>query len=130
MALDRWSRSRLRAVVHHPRWKAGVPRDAGSGWDFDDVRDHYLALLYGVDPGELRRADPDRYLELSRAVTGEVMAQVFGEWRRGASPCGGGLVLWLRDLVPGAGWGVLDDRGRHQDRVPPPSAVLRRSRSG
>jgi beta-mannosidase len=39
------------------------------------------------------------------------MAEVFGEWRRGASPCGGGLVLWLRDLVPGAGWGLLDHRG-------------------
>jgi len=98
-------------VVHHPRWKAGVPRDAGSGWDFEDVRDHYLALLFDIDPAELRRVDHDRYLELSRTVTGEVMAEVFGEWRRAASPCGGGLVLWLRDLMPGAGWGVIDHRG-------------------
>jgi len=98
-------------VVHHPSWKAGVPRDAGSGWDFDDVRDHYLARLYGVDPVELRSIDHDRYLQLSRAVTGEVMAEVFGEWRRAGSPCGGGLVLWLRDLEPGAGWGLLDHRG-------------------
>ena len=59
----------------------------------------------------LRRADHERYLELSRAVTGEVMAEVFGEWRRAASPCGGGLVLWLRDLLPGAGWGLIDHRG-------------------
>jgi len=94
-----------------PRWKAGVPRDAGAEWDFDDVRDHYLALLYGVDPAGLRMSDPDRYLELSRAVSGEVMAEVFGEWRRSASPCGGGLILWLRDLVAGAGWGVIDERG-------------------
>ncbi len=98
-------------VVHDPRWKAGVPRDVGAGWDFDDVRDHYLALLFDLDPGELRRFDHDRYLELSRIATGEVMAEVFGEWRRAASPCGGGIVLWLRDLVPGAGWGVIDDRG-------------------
>jgi beta-mannosidase len=98
-------------VVHHPSWKAGVPRDAGSGWDFDDIRDHYLARLYGVDPVELRSIDHDRYLDLSRTVTGEVMAEVFGEWRRAASCCGGGLVLWLRDLAPGAGWGVLDHRG-------------------
>jgi len=37
---------------------------------------------------------------------------VFGEWRRPESPCGGGIVLWLRDLMPGAGWGVVDHRGR------------------
>jgi beta-mannosidase len=95
----------------HPRWKAGVPRDAGAGWDFDDVRDHYLRLLFGVDPVDLRSIDPDRYLELSRIVSGEVMAEVFGEWRRAASGCRGGLVLWLTDLALGAGWGVLDVRG-------------------
>jgi beta-mannosidase len=98
-------------VVHHPRWKAGVPRDAGSGWDFDDVRDHYLHELFGVDPAELRRYDHARYLELSRAVSAEAMSAVFGEWRRATSPCGGGLVLWLRDLMPGAGWGLVDHSG-------------------
>ncbi|MFT3863157.1 MAG: hypothetical protein QM729_02710 [Solirubrobacterales bacterium] len=98
-------------VVHHPRWKAGVPRDVGTGWDFDDVRDHYLRELFGVDPGELRRYDHERYLDLSRAVSAEVMRAVFGEWRRPDSPCGGGLVLWLRDLMPGAGWGLVDHAG-------------------
>jgi beta-mannosidase len=98
-------------VVHHPRWKAGVPRDAGTGWDFDDVRDHYLRELFDVDPAELRRYDHERYLELSRAVSAEAMSAVFGEWRRGGSPCGGGLVLWLRDLMPGAGWGLVDHSG-------------------
>lgn len=97
--------------VHEPAWKAGVPRDAGSGWDFDDVRDHYLAAAFGVDPAELRRVDHERYLDLSRFVSGELMAEVFGEWRRAGSPCGGGLVLWLRDLVPGAGWGIVDSTG-------------------
>lgn len=98
-------------VVHHPRWKAGVPRDVGTGWDFDDVRDHYLRELFGVEPAELRRYDHERYLALSRVVSAQVMAAVFGEWRRPASPCGGGLVLWLRDLLPGAGWGLVDHAG-------------------
>ena len=116
-------------IFDDPRWKAGVPRDVGSDWDFDDVRDHYLSACFSIDPNELRRADPARYLELSRAVTGEVMAAVFGEWRRAGSPCGGALVLWLRDLVPGAGWGVLDARGvpkvayHHLRRILAPVAV-------
>ena len=95
----------------NPVLKTGIPRDVGADWDFADVRDHYLGLLFGLDPQALRRADRERYLELARAITGEVMAEVFGEWRRAASPCGGGLVLWLRDLLPGAGWGLIDHRG-------------------
>ncbi len=103
--------------VHHPDWKRGVQRDAGTGWDigagwdFDDVRDHYLGTLYRVDPVALRRSEHARYLELSRAATGEVMADVMGEWRRRASGCHGALVLWLKDMLPGAGLGVLDHRG-------------------
>ncbi|MEA2291676.1 MAG: beta-mannosidase, partial [Solirubrobacteraceae bacterium] len=75
-------------LLADPRWTAGVPRDVGADWDFEDVRDRYLGLLFGEDPAELRRVDPDRYLELSRATSGEVMAVVMGEWRRAASPCG------------------------------------------
>jgi beta-mannosidase len=103
--------------VHHPRWKAGVQRDAGTGWDlgagwdFDDVRDHYLAEVYGVDPVQLRRSDHARYLDLSRAATGEVMREVMGEWRRCGSDCAGALVLWLKDMLPGAGLGVIDAEG-------------------
>jgi beta-mannosidase len=92
-------------------FKEGVPRDAGAGWDFEDVRDHYLKVLFGLEAVELRSVDPERYLELSRAVSGQVMAEVFGEWRRAGSSCQGGLVLWLKDLAPGAGWGILDHRG-------------------
>jgi len=92
-------------------WKRGIPRDSGTGWDFEDVRDHYLKLLYGIDPMTLRYTDPAHYWELSRLVSGEVMAEVFGEWRRPASPCAGGIVLWAADLEPGAGWGILDSDG-------------------
>ncbi len=100
-----------RLAGHHPVWKAGIPRDVGADWDFEDVRDHYLRLLFGVDVPELRRVDGERYLELSRQLTGEIMAEVFGEWRRSESSCGGALVLWLGDVLPGAGWGLIDHRG-------------------
>ena len=99
------------AAVHHPLWKQRVPRDQGASWDFEDIRDHYLELLYKVDPPLLRRTDAERYLTLSRAVSGEVMAAVFAEWRRPASPCAGGLVWTYQDLLPGAGWGIVDSTG-------------------
>ncbi len=101
-----------RPVTHHPRWKAGVPRDGGAGWDFEDIRDHYLESLTGLDPLALRSRDPERYLALSREVTGQVMKAVFAEWRRPGSGSGGALVWFLRDLRPGAGWGLLDSAGR------------------
>ncbi len=97
--------------VTHADWKARAPRDLGAGWDFDDVRDHYLQRLYGVDPLALRSTDHAHYLALSRAVSAEVMAAAFGEWRRASSGCRGALVWFLRDLWAGAGWGLLDDRG-------------------
>ncbi|WP_299809888.1 glycoside hydrolase family 2 protein [uncultured Roseibium sp.] len=97
---------------HDPRWKARVPRDRGAGWDFEDVRDHYLKTLYGIDPAALRYGDPDRYLDLGRAVTGELMEQTFAEWRREGSSCQGALVWTFQDLAMGAGWGVIDAAGR------------------
>lgn len=98
--------------VHHPAWKARAPRDLGAGWDFEDVRDHYLAALYGVDPLRSRYADHERYLSLGRVVTGDLMADAFAEWRRPGSGCRGALVWFLRDLWAGAGWGLQDDMGR------------------
>jgi beta-mannosidase len=97
---------------HHPKWKEGVPRDAGVGWDFEDVRDHYVRLLCGVDPSELRARDVERYLTMGRISTGESMLRTISEWRRPGSTCRGGLVWFACDLRPGAGWGVLDSAGR------------------
>lgn len=101
----------LATRVHHPAWKQRSPRDLGAGWDFDDVRDHYLQLLFNVDPQRLRATDHDRYLALGRIATAEVMAASFAEWRRPGSTCRGALVLMLRDLWAGAGWGLVDDAG-------------------
>ena len=95
-------------VVAGPDEKQGVPQDNGADWDFADVREHYARARYGDDATEAER----------QRVTGEVMADVFGEWRRPDSVCGGGIVLWLRDLEPGAGWGLLDHTG-----APKPAAL-------
>lgn len=92
--------------------KAGIPRDAGADWDFEDVRDYYLGLLYAIEPQTLRIGDFRRYLELSRAVTGEVMEATLAEWRRPASTCGGALAFTLQDVMPGPGWGMIGVDGR------------------
>lgn len=84
-----------------PGTALGVPRDNGADWDFADVRRHYLHRRYGDTPTH----------EQEQRVTGEVMAEVMGEWRRPASTCSGGIVLWLRDRTSGAGWGLLDHAG-------------------
>jgi beta-mannosidase len=97
--------------VHHPDWKARVPRDRGASWDFEDIRDHYLQDLYGLDPARLRREDPARYLDFSRAVTAEVTEATYAEWRQPGSTCAGAMVWTLQDLLPGAGWGVIDSTG-------------------
>ncbi len=93
---------------HHPDWKSGVPRDSAAGWDFEDIRDHYIEALYDVDPVKLRYADRDRYIGISQVVTGELMEHVYGYWRSDRSSCGGGLIWFLNDIVPGAGWGYID----------------------
>jgi beta-mannosidase len=93
-------------------WKTGVPRDNGADWDFEDVRDHYLQTLYGLDPTATRAADPRLYLDASRAVSADLITEVFSEWRRHGSSCAGGLVWQLQDLRAGAGWGVIGVDGR------------------
>jgi beta-mannosidase len=97
---------------HQPLWKQRVPRDNGAGWDFDDVRDHYLGELFGVDPMRLRYADLERWLDLSRVTSSEVLDTVASEWRRKDTTCNGSLVWFLRDLWTGAGWGLIDALGR------------------
>jgi beta-mannosidase len=40
------------------------------------------------------------------------MACVFDEWRSSTNPCAGGLIWFLKDLRPGAGWGIIDSDNR------------------
>jgi beta-mannosidase len=95
-------------VCHHPKWKSRVPRDTGSAWDFEDIRDFYLKEIFQKDPVPLRCFDMDQYLSLSRVTTGEVMEQVYSEWRSAHNQCGGALVWLYKDLWPGSGWGIID----------------------
>ncbi|HEX3002786.1 MAG TPA: hypothetical protein VHO27_01135 [Angustibacter sp.] len=97
---------------HDPQWKRAVPRDPGAAWDFEDVTQHYVRTIFGVDPVALRRTDPDRALDLSRAVVAHLVRETLSEWRRPASRCAGAIVLQSRDLARGAGWGLLDAAGR------------------
>jgi beta-mannosidase len=97
--------------VLHASWKQRSPRDLGAGWDFDDVRDHYVREFFGVDPARLRYSDHQRYLSLGREASALAMTTAFTEWRRAGSGCNGALIWFLRDLWPGAGWGIIDSEG-------------------
>lgn len=90
---------------------AGVPRDPAADWDFADVTQHYVAALFGSDAAALRAADPARYRSLGRIAVGETMASVQHRWRAQGSGCSGALVWLLRDLRPGAGFGLVDASG-------------------
>lgn len=58
------------------------------------------------------------------------MTEVLSQWRRPCAPCSGAVVLALRDLLPGAGWGLVDAYGRPKApwyavrRVLAPTAIL------
>jgi beta-mannosidase len=108
-SIERWLEGHM--PHHDPKWKAGVARNSGLGWDFEDVRDHYLQLLFKLEPLALRYSDPARYMALSRIVPGEVMSHTFGEFRRRASTCQGALVWLFKDFRPGAGFGLVDSSG-------------------
>jgi beta-mannosidase len=97
---------------HDPAWKAGVHRDSGATWDLEAARDFYVTELLSEDPTDVRRDDPERALDLGRAVMAHIAGEAIAEWRRPGSACAGLLLIGLRDLAPGAGWGVIDSLNR------------------
>ncbi len=94
-----------------PLWTPRIPRDQGADQDFEQVREHYMAALYGVDPHALKQEDPQSYLDISRACVAEVVEATIAEWRRPQSTCRGALVWFWKDLWASSGWGVLDWTG-------------------
>ncbi len=94
-----------------PKYTERFAHDVGAVWAFEGIRNHYTEALYGVDVAALRRDDPERFLAYARATSAEVMEATYAEWRREGSVTRGALVWWLRDLFPGAGWGVIDSAG-------------------
>ena len=115
---------------HESEWKRAVHRDASSWFDLEDVRDHYAALLFGVDMALQWRSDPEHALDLGRAAVTEILGSAMAEWRRTSSPCAGFLAIALCDLRAGPGWGLIDSLGRPKapwyavTRASTPVAVL------
>ena len=99
------------APLSSPLWSLRIPRDQGAMQDFEEVRDHYVGLLYDVDPQRLKVENPARYLDLSRAAVAETIEATIGEWRRPGSSCAGALLWFWKDLWASSGWGVLDWTG-------------------
>ncbi|WP_144392657.1 glycoside hydrolase family 2 protein [Pleionea sediminis] len=100
-------------------WTKRIPRDLGAGWDFDDIREHYLREVFKVDPIFLKRSDVDRYIKLSKIVTGYVIAKTYESWRRHDSQCNGGLIWFNKDFWPCAGFGIIDSND-----IPKPAYYL------
>ncbi len=98
-------------VIHHPKWKQRTPRDTGTGWDFEDIRDYYTKAIFNIDPTNMRCFDTENYIALSEIASGEIMSQTFAEWRSTHSQCAGGLIWFLKDFWQGAGWGIIDSNG-------------------
>lgn len=97
--------------IVQPAYVESDPHDVASIAAFEGVRNHYTEALYGIDVAALRRTDPERFLAYARATSAEVMEATVAEWRREGSATRGALVWFLRDLFPGAGWGVVDSTG-------------------
>ena len=97
---------------HHPLFKAAIPRDPGSGWDFSDTTDFYLEKLFGCNAVQLRAIDPQKYRALCRLTTMEVVERTMSIFRANSAAGRAALVWFLNDVKNGAGWGYIDTLGQ------------------
>lgn len=95
------------APVGDPAWTRGIAADPGATWTFASTAEHYAARFFGAFPSSGR-------LDHHRAAIAHAIFETLVEWRRPASPCAGALVLSSRDLALGAGFGLVDARGRRK----------------
>jgi len=65
----------------------------------------------------MRSFDMERYTQLSRVVTGEMMTQAFAEWRSSYSHNQGALVWFLKDLWPARVGESIDKPGEPQSTL-------------
>ncbi|MDO5367791.1 glycoside hydrolase family 2 protein [Kocuria sp.] len=107
-------------------WQAGLARDPGAAWTFEDTTMRYVQRLFldrDSDPNATlaapaRAADETALathagrLDYQRAALAHVFQRALAHWRRSDSPCRGALILASHSTAPGAGWGVLDAAGR------------------
>ena len=91
--------------------KLAIPSDLGASWTYADTVDHYSGNLFGTAAVDVRRRDPGLAAARARATTTLLMQHALSVWRTDGC-CAGALVLMWQDLVPGAGWGVVDSVGR------------------
>ncbi|MAG34138.1 MAG: beta-mannosidase [Deltaproteobacteria bacterium] len=89
-----------------------IPRDRGASWDFKDVTDHYVSVVFGNEAASRASEDPELDATLARATSAALMQQVQSLWRDPASGCRGSLVWLHRDPWACAGWGVVAADGQ------------------
>lgn len=108
-------------------WSAAAARDPGAEWDFEDIAAHYARrwIAPGIEadrgatglvadhPGDVDWDGlvREEQLRLERAASARAVERTLADLRRPGSRCDGVIILAARDLVPGAGWGLLDSEG-------------------
>lgn len=110
------------------QWKTAVACDPGADWDFEQTTIHYAkrwlepgieadtgaagADLHNSDPVSWEALSREEQLQAERLIAGQAVERTMTDLRRNASGCDGVVILSSRDLVLGAGWGLLDATGR------------------